>query len=176
MTDVYTFPPATQKRAQAVLSACRERGLHLTTAESCTGGMLTGILTDIAGASDVVTQGFVTYSNEAKHAQLGVDQEMLATDGAVSEAAARAMAEGARVKSNADVAISITGVAGPGGGSAQKPVGLVHMACAIKNGPTRHQQHLFSGDRQAVRTASLDAALDLLLETIALPTEHDITN
>ncbi|MBB4001508.1 nicotinamide-nucleotide amidohydrolase family protein [Aurantimonas endophytica] len=138
----------------------------IATAESCTGGMVAAALTDIAGSSVVFDRGFVTYSNAAKMAMLGVGEATLATFGAVSEETAREMAEGARSRSGVDVAVSITGIAGPGGGSATKPVGLVHFACAGPAG-TSHRKELF-GDpgRAAIRLASTVVALEMLLEAL----------
>lgn len=152
--------------AAAVLDACRARRLTLVTAESCTGGMIAAALTAVAGSSDVVDRGFVTYSNQAKMDLLGVPAGMLAQFGAVSEPVARAMAEGALEHSSADVAVAVTGIAGPGGGSAEKPVGLVHMAAARRGGPTLHGLHQFPGDRDAVRQAAVAAALALLLQVV----------
>lgn len=147
-----------------MLETCRTRGLRLVTAESCTGGLVTATLTEIAGSSDVVERGFVTYSNEAKEELLGVSHQTLVTHGAVSEATARAMAEGALARvPKAGVSVSITGIAGPGGGTAMKPVGLVFIASARRGKPTLCERHLFQGDRRAVRTASVARALALLL-------------
>ena len=145
-------------------SACRAQGLRACTAESCTGGLIAALLTEIAGSSDVVERGFVTYSNAAKTELLGVSDELLAAHGAVSEPVARAMAQGALAHSHADVAVSVTGVAGPGGGSAAKPVGLVHIAAARNGGePTLHQECRF-GDigRGPIRLASVEVALQLI--------------
>lgn len=148
--------------SEAVLELYRQRGQMLATAESCTGGLVAGALTDVAGSSDVVERGFVTYSNEAKNQMLGVPMNLIETHGAVSEPVARAMAEGAVANSGADVAVSITGVAGPGGGTAEKPVGLVHFATA-EAGETTHADHrIFDGDRAAVRAQAVDHALSLL--------------
>ena len=116
--------------AEATLAALRARGWMVVTAESCTGGLIAGALTEIAGSSDVVDRGFVTYSNAAKIEMLGVPAEMIAAHGAVSAEVARAMAEGALVRSRAQIAVAVTGIAGPGGGSAGKPVGLVWFGCA----------------------------------------------
>lgn len=147
-----------------MLETCRARGLRLVTAESCTGGLVTATLTEIAGSSDIIERGFVTYSNEAKEELLGVSHQTLATHGAVSEATACAMAEGALARvSSAGLSVSITGVAGPGGGTATKPVGLVFIASARRGKPTICERHLFQGDRRAVRTASVARALALLL-------------
>ena len=149
--------------ARAVLDLCRARGLKVVTAESCTGGLVAAVLTEIAGSSDVVERGFVTYSNDAKRELLGVSAETLAAHGAVSEPTAREMAEGALRASQADLAISITGVAGPGGGSAEKPVGLVHFACARRGGATAAAERRF-GDlgRGPVRLAAVAQALAML--------------
>lgn len=149
-------------KAVALLALCRARGLKLATAESCTGGLIIGCLTEIAGSSDVVDRGFITYSNAAKTEMIGVPAGLIARVGAVSEAVARAMAEGALARSNADIAVAVTGIAGPSGATADKPVGLVHFACARRGGMTRHQRRVFPGDRAAVRQATIDAALDLV--------------
>jgi nicotinamide-nucleotide amidase len=151
------------RRARRVLEAFRADKLKLATAESCTGGMIAAALTEIAGSSDVVERGFVTYSNEAKTELLGVAAETIRENGAVSEPVARAMAEGAIEHSRADIAVSVTGIAGPGGGSEQKPVGTVHIACARRGGATLHEAYRFRGDRSAVRTASAIVALDMVL-------------
>lgn len=162
------FPTALQDEATRLLEACRTRQLRLVTAESCTGGLIAALLTEIAGSSDVVERGFVTYSNEAKNENLGVAKALLKLHGAVSEPVARAMAEGALKHSHADLAVSVTGVAGPGGGSAEKPVGLVHLAAARTGLPTLHRECRF-GDigRNQVRLRSVQVALDLLREAIA---------
>ena len=159
------FPIETQRLAEAVLHRARGKGLMLATAESCTGGLVAGALTAIAGSSDVVDRGFVTYSNAAKMQLLGVAGETIERDGAVSEATARAMAAGAIAASAAGLAVAITGIAGPGGGSADKPVGLVWFARAQKDGPTVSRQMRY-GDlgRDAVRLASVTTALELLFE------------
>ena len=154
-----------REAAVAVLDTCRARGLKVATAESCTGGLVAGALTAIAGSSDVVDRGFVTYSNEAKHEMLGVPLETLKRYGAVSRQTAEAMASGALAKSRADLAVSITGIAGPGGGSADKPVGLVHFAAASRSGTTMHAAKRY-GDigRDAVRHQSVLQALAMLKE------------
>jgi len=149
--------------AEAVLAACRAAGLMVATAESCTGGMVAAALTAIAGSSDVVERGFVTYSNAAKTDLLGVPAGLIAAEGAVSEAVARAMAEGALRHSPADLAVAVTGIAGPGGGSAAKPVGLVWFGRAGRGGATETRQQVFPGDRAAVRRAATLEALRLLL-------------
>jgi len=158
-----SFPPALLQRATDILAAARARGMKIATAESCTGGLIAGLLTEIAGSSDVFERGFVTYSNQAKMDLLDVPETLLGVHGAVSAAAARAMAEGALRHSRADAAVAVTGIAGPGGGSADKPVGLVFIATARKGGETQVQEHRF-GDigRGAVRLATVEAALVLL--------------
>ena len=148
--------------AEVLLEAYRSAGKMLATAESCTGGLIAALLTEIAGSSDVVERGFVTYSNEAKMECLGVSEATLGNHGAVSTETAAEMAEGALAHSRADVAVSVTGVAGPGGGSAEKPVGLVHFGLARRGGATVTEHHVFPGDRSAVRLASVEAALALL--------------
>ena len=148
--------------AQSVLEACRARGWHVATAESCTGGLVAGALTAIAGSSDVVERGFVTYSNDAKRELLGVSAETIAAHGAVSAETAAAMAEGAVARAPVDLAVSVAGVAGPGGGSAEKPVGLVIFGLARRDGPTRTERHIFAGDRSAIRRAAVHHALGLL--------------
>ena len=152
--------------AARVLEACRARDQKLATAESCTGGLIFGALTAVAGSSEVMERGFVTYTNPAKAEMLGVPEDLFESVGAVSEAVARAMAEGALAHSPADLAISVTGVAGPGGGTAEKPVGLVHMALAMRERETVHRKHLFDGDRTTVRSATVTAAMDLILERL----------
>jgi nicotinamide-nucleotide amidase len=146
----------------ALLERYRKAGRRLATAESCTGGMVSARLTEIAGSSDVVERGFVVYSNESKVELLGVSAEQLGHYGAVSVQVARAMAEGALARSRADVAISITGIAGPGGATAGKPVGLVYLGVASKGRETRVERQHFTGDRAAVRAAALGRALELL--------------
>ncbi|MCC2095606.1 MAG: CinA family protein [Hyphomicrobiales bacterium] len=151
--------------ANKVLEACRARGMKLATAESCTGGLIAALLTSVAGSSDVFERGFVTYSNEAKNEAIGVPADLIARHGAVSGEVARAMAEGAIRFSHADLAVSVTGIAGPGGGSAEKPVGLVHIAGARRgDGMIRVEEHRF-GDigRDKVRNETASAALHLVL-------------
>jgi nicotinamide-nucleotide amidase len=147
--------------AEALLALYRARGLRLVTAESCTGGLIAAALTAIAGSSDVVERGFVTYSNEAKAEMLGVPARLIASVGAVSAEVARAMAEGALARSPADVALSVTGIAGPGGGTAAKPVGLVFLGAQRRGGAPVVERHVFPGDRAAVRAASVAAAFRL---------------
>ena len=155
------------RQADDVLAACRARKLKLAVAESCTGGLLAGALTAIAGSSDVFERGFATYSNEAKSELLGVPMMLIEAHGAVSAEVARAMADGALAKSRAQLTASITGVAGPGGGSDAKPVGLVFIGCAGRFRDTVVERHLFPGDRTAIRHASVMAALALLARRVA---------
>ena len=153
--------------ARRVLHAARARGLTIAAAESCTGGLVSASLCAIAGASDVFERGFVTYTNLAKMQMLGVPAETLKAHGAVSEATARAMAAGALAASPCDLAVAITGIAGPGGGSAAKPVGTVHIAVATRDGASLHRHEAF-GDRprEAIQRASAASALALLLDAM----------
>ncbi len=151
--------------ARRVLDLCRARNLMLATAESCTGGLISGALTEIAGSSDVVERGFVTYSNAAKAELLGVPPTLIARHGAVSEEVAAAMAAGALAHAPVDLAVSVTGIAGPGGGSPDKPVGLVWFGLARRGAAVRTEHHIFAGDRAAVRRATVLRALMLLVET-----------
>jgi nicotinamide-nucleotide amidase len=162
------FTAALQEEAARLLEALHQAGLRLAIAESCTGGLLAALLTEIPGSSDVVERGFITYSNAAKAEMLGVPAALIAEHGAVSEAVARAMAEGALEASGDAVAVAVTGVAGPGGGSESKPVGLVHIAAARKGGGVVHRQCRF-GDigRGAVRLRAVEAALDLIWQALA---------
>jgi nicotinamide-nucleotide amidase len=150
--------------ASDVLTAARGRHLRLAAAESCTGGLVAGVLTEIAGSSDVFDRGFVTYSNGAKADLLGVPAALIAVHGAVSEPVARAMAEGALARSTAELAVAITGIAGPGGGSPAKPVGLVHFAVAGRGLATFHLERRYGEEgRTAIRLAAVHEALTLLL-------------
>jgi nicotinamide-nucleotide amidase len=153
--------PALLAEAEALLALLRTRRLMLATAESCTGGLIAATLTAIAGSSDVVERGFVTYSNEAKMELLGVTAASLAMAGAVSEEVARAMADGAITRSRADIALSVTGIAGPGGATETKPVGLVFIGAARRGGTLLVERHIFDGDRAAVRKASVAVAFRL---------------
>jgi nicotinamide-nucleotide amidase len=157
------FDAETTALAAAVLAACRAKGWRLATAESCTGGLVAAALTAIAGSSDVVDRGFVTYSNEAKMELLGVPEATLAAVGAVSAEAALAMAAGAVNRAGVDLAVSVTGIAGPGGGSTEKPVGLIYLAVATKES-CRSERHSFPGDRGGVRRAAMIRALEMLKE------------
>jgi nicotinamide-nucleotide amidase len=163
-----TFSPALLDRAASLIRECAGRGLHVATAESCTGGLVAALLTEVPGSSAVVEAGFVTYSNEAKAAMLGVGSDVLDAHGAVSEPVARAMAEGALARSRADIAVAITGIAGPGGATETKPVGLVHFGLAVRNGATRHLERRY-GDlgRGIVRARSVEDALGLLEQVVA---------
>ena len=161
-----TFSADITERAERLLSLCRAEGLRVATAESCTGGLIAACLTEIAGSSDVVDRGFVTYANEAKRDLLGVPDEVLMRVGAVSEEVARAMATGALARSDADLAVAVTGIAGPGGGTAAKPVGLVHHACAGPSGAVLHRRVVYPGDRGAVRLATVVTALDMMIEGV----------
>ena len=151
-------------QVEAVLEACRKAGLRLAVAESCTGGLVAGLLTAVAGSSDVVERGFVVYTNEAKQELLGVPAALFddGAPGAVSEDVVRAMAEGALKHSNAQIGVAVTGIAGPGGGTEGKPVGLVHIACARDGAETLLESHVFDGGRDAVRMQSVAAALALV--------------
>jgi nicotinamide-nucleotide amidase len=159
--------PEMTNRAAALLDAYRDKGLKIATAESCTGGLVAALLTEISGSSAVVERGFVTYSNEAKTELIGVPADLIASHGAVSESVARAMAEGALAHSRAQVAVAVTGVAGPTGGTATKPVGLVHFALARKGAATIHLERRY-GDlgRVNVRHRSVEDALALLEQAI----------
>lgn len=161
------FPAALYMLAEKVLDEARKKGLRLATAESCTGGLIAGLLTDVPGSSDVVERGFVTYSNEAKADLLGIPLSLIQDHGAVSEIVARAMAEGAVQKSIAQIAVAVTGIAGPGGGTPDKPVGLVHMAVAREGRTTLHEEHRF-GDigRAEIRLKTVEAALRLILRLL----------
>ncbi|HVC53318.1 MAG TPA: CinA family protein [Stellaceae bacterium] len=148
--------------AEAVLDAYRARNWKLATAESCTGGLVAAALTAIAGSSDVVERGYVTYSNAAKIELLGVPEPTILAHGAVSPETAAAMAAGAARRAGVDAAVSITGVAGPGGGSAEKPVGLVYLGIARRGQGGRSERHVFPGDREGIRRAALIRGLEML--------------
>jgi nicotinamide-nucleotide amidase len=156
---------------EALLTAARARGWHITTAESCTGGLIAGLLTAIGGSSDVVYGGAVTYSNAAKTRMLGVPAEMIAAEGAVSEAVARAMAEGARLAADVELAIAVTGVAGPGGGTPSKPVGLVWFGIASPNGAIAKSKN-FAGGRTSIRMAATRFAVGLLRAELSDKTRY----
>ena len=156
------FDPETLTFAESVLTAYRNRGWHVATAESCTGGLVAAALTAIADSSDVIERGFVTYSNQAKTELLGVPAETIAAHGAVSAQTAAAMARGAVRRAAADVAVSISGIVGPGGGTSQKPVGLVYLGVARRDGACRVERRVFPGNRGEIRQAALIEALRML--------------
>lgn len=167
MTDASPYPADVQALAAEVLAAARAQGVRIVTAESCTGGLIAGALTEVAGSSDVVEGGVVTYSNALKQALLGVPEPLLREHGAVSGPVARAMAEGAAARLGAGLSVSVTGVAGPGGGTEAKPVGLVWFGSQRAGRPAVTREHRF-GDlgRSAVRLESVRAALRLLREQL----------
>jgi nicotinamide-nucleotide amidase len=158
-----TFPEECVDLARRLLAACEARGWRLTTAESCTGGLIVACLTEIPGSSAVVERGYVTYDNRAKQEMLGVPARLLQRVGAVSAEVARTMAEGARERAGVDLAIAVTGIAGPSGATPAKPVGLVHLALARRGVPPRHVREVFAGDRSAIRMATVERALRLAL-------------
>ena len=160
------LPDSLISQAESLLAGYRAAGLKIATVESCTGGLVAGCLTAIAGSSDVVERGFVTYSNEAKTDQVGVPADLIARHGAVSAQVARAMAEGTLGHSRADVAVAVTGIAGPGGATAGKPVGLVYLCGARRGREPMVERHQFHGDRHAVRVASVEVALTLLRQQL----------
>ncbi|MES2034650.1 MAG: CinA family protein [Pseudomonadota bacterium] len=161
------FPLEIETHARLLIEEVRDRHLRIVTAESCTGGLVAGAICSIAGASDVFERGFVTYTNRAKEEMLGVAGDMIADFGAVSEPVARMMAEGALNHSRAHIAVAITGVAGPGGGSPMKPVGTVHLATARSTAGIRHRHEVFDGpNRLDVQLAAVAVALEMLREAI----------
>lgn len=160
--------PDTIKKAEKLLALCRKNTLRLAVAESCTGGLLSATLTEIPGASSVLDRGFVTYSNESKIDLLDVSPAILQSYGAVSKVTAQAMAEGALKHSQAHLVVAVTGIAGPGGGTKEKPVGLVYLAASSRKGDSYCERHIFKGSRQSIRQDALNCALDMLLKaTIA---------
>lgn len=165
-------PDATAELVQQLATALLARGWMLATAESCTGGLIAGACTDLAGSSAWLERGFVTYSNAAKTQMLGVDAALIAQHGAVSEPVARAMAQGALVHAQAQVALAVTGVAGPGGGSPEKPVGTVWFGWAF-DGRVVSEVQRFAGDRAAVRQATVQHSLQRLLELLQTHATHD---
>lgn len=157
------FPDHLRNLALLILDDAEQARLKIATAESCTGGLVAALFTDIPGSSSVFERGFVTYSNKAKEEMLGVPGDVLADYGAVSEPVARMMAEGALANSRANIAVAITGVAGPGGGTKMKPVGLVHLACARENRAVVHEMlQLGNIGRTAIRMEALETALKLI--------------
>ena len=154
--------PSLLTDAKSLLNACRARGMRLATAESCTGGLIIATLTAIAASSDVVNCGFVTYSNQAKHEVLGVPTALIVRLGAVSDEVAHSMAEGALARSNADLAVSVTGVAGPDGASVEKPVGLVCFGLARRGRAVAGDRQIFPGNRTAIRAAAVAHAFVMI--------------
>lgn len=161
------FPDRIRNLALLVMDEAMERRVKIATAESCTGGLIAGLFTEFAGSSKVLERGFITYSNAAKSEILGIAGDILADYGAVSEPVSRLMAEGAMEQSRANLAIAVTGIAGPGGGTPMKPVGTVHLACARENKAMTHEM-LMLGDigRYEVRMATIEAALNMIREQI----------
>lgn len=149
--------------ASLCLETCRKMGLTISTAESCTAGMISGYLSAISGSSDVLDRGFITYSNQAKQDLLGVLKVDLKQFGAVSDVVARSMAEGGLKEAGTGICIAVTGIAGPGGGSDEKPVGLVYLACACKHRPTLIEKNIYSGNRDDVRRKTVQSALKLII-------------
>lgn len=160
------FCPAILARAEKLLAEARAAGLKIVTAESCTGGLIAGLLTEVPGSSDVVERGFVSYSNDAKCEQLGVSIELIERHGAVSAEVARAMALGALVHAHADLAVAVTGIAGPTGGTKDKPIGLVYLAAARGDQIISRQCHFGDIGRHEVRLNSVEIALELLSQLI----------
>lgn len=160
------FSEGLKTKAETLLQKARDKKLKIATAESCTGGLIIALLTEIAGSSDVVDRGFITYSNAAKTNMLGVDPALIETHGAVSDPVARAMAQGAMAHSDAQLTIAVTGIAGPSGGTPTKPVGLVHFACGRKGTDMISEHHVFSGDRASVREQTAAYALALLMQRV----------
>lgn len=161
------FPFEIDALARLLIDEARTRGVRIATAESCTGGLVAAAITAIPGSSDVFDRSFITYSNRAKEEMLGVPGDLMADVGAVSESVARIMAEVALLTSNAHMAVAITGIAGPGGGTPMKPVGTVHFATARANGPIHHRMELFEDDdRDAIRLGAVRVALEMLRERV----------
>ena len=161
------FPSELTELTSELIAKCRDAGVKIATAESCTGGLIAGCLTAVSGSSDVFERGFNTYSNEAKNEMLGVPLELINEHGAVSESVAGAMAEGALKNAPVQLTVAVTGVAGPGGGSAEKPVGTVQIASACEGKSTINERFLFEGDRDAVRQATVKPALDMMLRQVS---------
>jgi nicotinamide-nucleotide amidase len=160
------LPASTLDEAESLLAVCRSKGIMLATAESCTGGLIAAALTSIAGSSDVLDRGFVTYSNEAKNQMIGVPMPLIEAHGAVSEPVAAAMADGALARSRAAITVSVTGVAGPTGGSAEKPVGLVCFGLARTGMPVITGRQIFPGDRTAIRAATVAHAFKMIRDAL----------
>lgn len=162
------FPDALIQQAETVLNRCRASGLRLATAESCTGGLIAACLTAVAGSSDVVEAGFITYANDAKETLLGVAPSLIRRHGAVSEEVVLDMARGALQNSSAGVVVAVSGIAGPGGGSAEKPVGLVHIAAMREDGQYLHRAPVFAGDRNQVRLQAVEEAFSLIISVLSI--------
>jgi len=158
--------------AAAVIQAATDHGKCLATAESCTGGLISSCLTAVPGSSDVFISGFVTYANESKTRLLGVPSDAISEFGAVSDIVAAAMAEGAVAHSGADIAVAVTGIAGPGGGSADKPVGLVYLSLAERGEDAVVKRYVFAGTRDDIRRSTVGAALELMLSRLEEPDEY----
>jgi nicotinamide-nucleotide amidase len=156
----------TEKLASELLDICKKENIKISTAESCTGGMVAAAITDISGASEVFDRGFVTYSNRAKTEMLGVPADLITSEGAVSEKVAIKMAEGAIINSTAQLSISITGIAGPGGGTENKPVGLVYISSKYADNPAECIKHIFQGDRRKIRQEASKNAIILALQQL----------
>ncbi|THV13501.1 CinA family protein [Rhizobium rhizophilum] len=164
------YPADIEALASAIIAVYRDRGWMIATAESCTGGLIAGALTEIAGSSAVVDRGFVTYTNQAKMDLIGVSVASLQSFGAVSRETVLQMAHGALMRSGAEVAVAVTGIAGPGGGSAEKPVGLVHLALNTRSGIVDHREMRYGEiGRAQVRLATVRTALEMLLATAQTP-------
>ncbi|MCR5120640.1 MAG: CinA family protein [Lachnospiraceae bacterium] len=161
-----------REEAKELVEVLKAKGLKMSTAESCTGGMIAAAITDVSGSSEVFERGYVTYCNEAKHDMLGVRNKTLREHGAVSKESVREMAAGAAKAAGADVAVSVSGIAGPGGGSEEKPVGLVYMGVYVK-GKLKSKKYNFEGDREAVRNSATTAALKLVIKQIRKCDEQD---
>lgn len=161
------FPDETLEKAARLIASCRQAGVMIATVESCSGGLIAGALISVAGSSAVFERGFVTYSNEAKIEVVGVPEKILDAHGAVSRETAIAMADGAFGICPADLSVGVTGVAGPGGGTPEKPVGTVAIAVARRGRDTVCEMLHFAGDRMAVRLATVDKALDMMLACMA---------
>ncbi len=160
------FSSEITNKAHQLLKSLRNRGIKLATAESCTGGLASVAITELPGSSEIFDRGFVTYSNESKIELLTVPTYFIDDFGAISMETAMAMAEGALLMSKADISVSITGIAGPDGGSDEKPVGTVFIATAFKGKKSNYQQHLFTGNRHSIRLQAVESAFDMLLKRI----------
>ena len=157
------FTTKLNKLANKLILACRKKNIKIASAESCTGGLIAGCITSVAGSSDVFERGFNTYSNEAKSELLNIPLEVIASNGAVSKATAIAMCEGALKNAPVQLTISVTGIAGPGGGTIEKPVGTVYMASARVGKSTIEKSYLFNGNRDQIRLYTIEKALELML-------------